>query len=121
MSLSERSDKRVMVMGGFGFIGSEVCRALVSAGYLVRVFQKESSSAARLGSLLEKIEVVRGDQSCADTVIAALKNVHTVVHLIHTTVPGSSMIRPSFDLESNVVALTGWLSRLGGTSVKRVI
>lgn len=108
-------------MGGFGFIGSEVCRALVAQGYRVRVFQKESSSPSRLGPVLKSLDVFRGDQSSGTDVIAALKDAHTVIHLIHTTVPGSSMSRPGFDLQSNVVALTGWLSRLAETSVKRVI
>ncbi len=121
MSSPEPKQKLVVVMGGFGFIGSEVCRALVSQGYLVRVFQKESSSPSRLGPVLNSVEVFRGDQCSAVDVIAALKDAHTVIHLIHTTVPGSSMSRPGFDLQSNVVALTGWLSRLGETSVKRVI
>jgi UDP-glucose 4-epimerase len=121
MSSPERNQKRIVVMGGFGFIGSEVCRKLLSAGYPVRVFQKESSSPARLEPIIKKLEVVLGDQSSPDAVIAALKDAHTVIHLIHTTVPGSSMSSPAFDLQSNVVALTGWLSRLGETSVKRVI
>jgi UDP-glucose 4-epimerase len=121
MSSPESNQKRVVVMGGFGFIGSEVCRALVSAGYPVRVFQKESSQPSRLGGIVKQMEVVRGDQCSPDSVIEALKDAHTVVHLIHTTVPGSSMSRPGFDLQSNVVALTGWLSLLGQTSVKRVI
>ena len=108
-------------MGGFGFIGSELCRALVSHGYPVRVFQKESTSSVRLGPALKELEVIRGDQSSPDAVIEALKDAHTVIHLIHTTVPGSSMSSPGFDLQSNVVALTGWLSRLRETSVKRVI
>src|SRR6478609_5644206 len=111
MSLPERNQKRVVVMGGFGFIGSEVCRVLVSAGYPVRVFQKESSSPVRLSGIVKQLQVVRGDQSSPDAVIAALKDAHTVIHLIHTTVPGSSMSSPAFDLQSNVVALTGWLSR----------
>lgn len=121
MSFPERSQKRIVVMGGFGFIGSEVCRALVAAGYPVRVFQKESSSPARLEPIAKQLDVVRGDQSSPDAVVAALKDAHTVVHLIHTTVPGSSMSSPAFDLQSNVVALTGWMSRLRETSVKRVI
>src|SRR5436190_158729 len=121
MSFPERNQKRVVVMGGFGFIGSEVCRALVAAGYPVRVFQKDSSSPARLGATAKQMDVVRVDLSSPVAVIAALKDAHTFVHLIHTTVPGSSMSSPAFDLQSNVVALTGWLSRLHETSVKRVI
>jgi UDP-glucose 4-epimerase len=121
MSSPENKQKLVVVMGGFGFIGSEVCRVLVSQGYTVRIFQKKSSSSVRIDPISNALEVFRGDQCSPSDVIAALKDAHTVIHLIHTTVPGSSMSSPGFDLQSNVVALTGWMSRLRETTVKRVI
>ncbi len=49
MDISTQSDstlarERVVVFGGLGFIGSHICRALVNAGYSVRIFDRANES-----------------------------------------------------------------------------
>ena len=68
-----------------------------------------------------RVEIVEGDIARPDDVLAALEGAETVVNLVHTTVPGSSMLDPAYDVESNVVASVRWLSRLPGTGVRRII
>jgi UDP-glucose 4-epimerase len=67
------------------------------------------------------MEVVEGDIVRPGEVLSALQEADTVFHLVHTTVPGSSMAAPSYDVESNVAASVRWLSRLGETGVRRII
>jgi UDP-glucose 4-epimerase len=85
------------------------------------VFKKVGSSTDRISDIVDLLEIVVGDQERADEVVAALKDVEVVVHLIHSTVPSSSMRNPTFDVTSNVVSTAAWLSRLSETCVKRVI
>jgi UDP-glucose 4-epimerase len=108
-----------VVLGGCGFLGSHICRELVRNGHAVRVFGKSYSE--RIGDIAGEVELVEGDIADTGDVLGALRGAETVFHLVHTTVPGSSMADPSYDVESNVAASVRWLSRLGETGVRRII
>jgi UDP-glucose 4-epimerase len=112
---------RVVVLGGCGFIGSHLCRALVARGRAVRVFDKVYAGRTLIADIEREVEVVEGDVARPEDVLAALDGADTVLNLVHTTVPGSSMLDPAYDVESNVVAAARWLSRLDRTTVRRVV
>lgn len=112
---------RVLVMGGLGFIGSHLCRALLQNGYQVRIFDKLYSSRNLIKDIEAEVEAMEGDIERHEDVLTALDGIDIVVHLIHTTVPGSSMQDPAYDVQSNVVSASKWLSSLKGTGLKRII
>ena len=116
-----QSGKRVVVLGGLGFMGSHLCRALVAGGRAVRVFDRPRASPGLLGGLGSGLEIVEGDVARAEEVVDACADADVLVHLVHTTVPGSSMEDPAYDLTSNVVTSVNWLRRLGETKVRRLI
>jgi UDP-glucose 4-epimerase len=111
---------RVVVLGGLGFMGSHLCRALLKRGVKVRVFDKLYASHALVEDIEGDLEIVEGDIARADDVLKVLADAETLVHMVHTTVPGSSMKDPAYDLSSNVIASVGWLSRLQETGVRRI-
>ncbi len=113
--------RRVAVLGGCGFMGSHLCRALIAAGRPVRIFDKVYAERKLIKDIADRVEIVEGDISRPEDVLAALEEVETVVNLVHTTVPGSSMNDPAYDVESNVVASVRWLSQLSRTKVRRLI
>src|SRR5271169_5493777 len=101
--------KQVTVLGGLGFIGRHVCQALIKNGYRVRIFNRVNPSRP---NFISDCEVVHGDMAQTSEVIKAIADADLVFHMIHTTVPGSSMVNPMFDTESNVNASIAWLQRL---------
>lgn len=111
----------VVVLGGLGFIGSHICRELVARSFRVRIFDKLYSSHALVEDIKPYIEIVEGDISRLSDVLRATRDASTVIHLIHTTVPGSSMDDPSYDITSNVVASVKWLSHLAETRIRRIL
>ena len=113
--------ERVAVFGGLGFIGSHVCRALVNAGYSVRIFDRAAESHELIKDFEPEIEIVEGDISRLDDVHKALDGVSVLINLIHTTVPGSSMKDPVYDVTSNVANAARWLGLLGETNLRKVI
>jgi len=115
------SKKNVLVLGAFGFIGSHLCRALLRAGYQVKAFGKQNSNKHLIFDISDELKVVEGDVGSCSDVLAAMDNVDVVFHAIHTTVPGSSMRDPVFDVKSNVELPLNWISRLNETSVKKII
>ena len=111
----------VLVMGGLGFIGSHLSRKLLRLGYRVRIFDKLYTSKHLISDIVRQVEVVEGDVAKSADVLQSLEKIDVAIHLIHTTVPGSSMQDPVYDVESNVVSCTRWLPYLRNTDLKRII
>lgn len=111
----------VAVLGGLGFMGSHISRALVRRGERVRIFDRLYASHALVADIESQVEIVEGDINRAGDVIEAVHDAGTVIHLVHTTVPGSSMADPAFDITSNVAASAAWLARLSETNVRRIL
>ena len=109
------------MLGGCGFIGSHVCRALVARGVPVRIFTRPGTERERVCDIEGEVEIVEGNIACPRHVLAALEGCETVIDLVHTTVPGSSMRNPVRDFKSNVVSSVRWLSRLGETDVRKLV
>ena len=90
--------RKVLVVGGSGFIGSHLCRKLLAENYLPVVFDRVAPS-------VQGIEYHRGDMSTiADLWPSLLEDVVAVYHLAWTTKPQSANNDPLFDLQSNVAA-----------------
>ena len=85
--MGEWQNRRVLVTGGTGFIGSHVVQALLAEGARVRVLAHYNGSG-HLGNLAElppreraEVEVVWGDLRDADSVRRAVKGMERVLHL----------------------------------------
>ena len=117
----KRESAPVVVLGGLGFMGSHISRALVGRGRRVRIFDRLYASHALVADLEPRVEIVEGDINRPHDVIEAVADADTVIHLVHTTVPGSSMADPAFDVTSNVAASAAWLTRLPETGVRRLL
>jgi len=111
----------IVVLGGLGFIGSHLSRALVRDGFRVRIFDKLYTSRELIRDFETSVDVMEGDMERPQDVLDALSGSKICFHLIHSTVPGSSMEDPGYDVQSNIVSSVRWLSQLRSTSVKRLI
>lgn len=111
----------IVILGGLGFMGSHISRALVERGYKVRIFDKLYVSQALIQDFKDAVEIVEGDISRTDSVLSAVSDADSVIHLVHTTVPGSSMCDPAYDVISNVAASAAWLASLTKGSVRQII
>ncbi len=80
---SDAARKRVLVIGGAGYIGSALLPRLAEHGWRVRVLDRLLYGAGPLGDLLESadVELVQADYRQLDRLVAALDGVDAVVHL----------------------------------------
>lgn len=75
-------NKKYLVTGGTGFLGSALVKRLIKEGYSVRVFDNNfRGKTERLKEVANKIEFVNADIRDADAVQKACKGIDAVCHL----------------------------------------
>ncbi|TAL21347.1 MAG: NAD-dependent epimerase/dehydratase family protein [Aquabacterium sp.] len=116
-----KPDTKVLVLGGAGFIGSNVVRALVARGIRPKVLTRPSRSQTNLRDVLERIELVHGDFMDDNVLRNALRGVHTVFHLITTTFPNMVTESSNYDLLSNLLPTIRLLEMSRALGVTRVV
>jgi UDP-glucose 4-epimerase len=73
--------EKFLVTGGAGFIGSNICRKLVSEGRFVRVVDNLlTGKKSNLAFILDKIEFVEADMGDERVARAAMKDIDVVLH-----------------------------------------
>ena len=70
---------KVLVTGGAGFIGSNLCRHLVSVGCRVTVL--DNLSAGQIEPTAPGVDLVAGDYTQTDILADCLRGIDAVVHL----------------------------------------
>lgn len=73
--------EKFLVTGGAGFIGSNICKKLVSQGYLVRVVDNLlTGKKNNLSAILDRIEFIEADMGDPRVAEAAMKGIDVVLH-----------------------------------------
>jgi len=111
----KRKGKAMILLLGYGFIGSTLYRDLIKFGYKVRVFSKYYPTKKIPSNFL------RGDLADIEKHPKLFKNIKLVVHLAHTTVPVTSMDDMDYDVRSNVLPFIKLLKTMVKTKVKKII
>src|ERR1700726_2143972 len=94
-----------IVLGGGGFIGTNLCRRLIADGHRVRAFGRQCP----FPKALEGVEWFQGDFNDAAALAAAIETFDVVYHLVNGTTPASANLDMAGDLQKNVVASLGML------------
>ena len=113
---------KVLVLGGFGFIGAHVVGLLLARGHQVRVLEWPGRRPHEF--VLPRwndVELLEGDFLDAEAVSAALQGVEVVVHLVSTVLPEQSNENPIYDIETNLVGTVRMLSLARRHRVRKVV
>ena len=74
--------KNILVTGGTGFIGSNICKSLVKQNYKLTIYDNNfREKIKRLDKIKKKIKFVRGDIRNKKKLEKSFKNIDTVIHL----------------------------------------
>ncbi|MBI4895177.1 MAG: NAD-dependent epimerase/dehydratase family protein [Candidatus Aenigmarchaeota archaeon] len=74
-------DKKILVTGGAGFIGSHICEKLVSLGSSVTILDDLSTGKEKnIASIKDKIKFIKGSVEDYRTVLNSTKKIDYVIH-----------------------------------------
>jgi UDP-glucose 4-epimerase len=111
-----------LVLGGSGFIGKNLCRALVANGATVRSFARDNPFPEDdAPDWAGQVEWVHGAFSDSELIRKSLRDVEVVFHLISTTLPATSNQNVRFDLSSNVEPTLRLLEAARDIGVRKVV
>ena len=72
---------KFLVTGGAGFIGSNICRELISQGCFVRVVDNLlTGKKSNLADVIDKIEFIQADMGDSEVAQSAMKDIDVVLH-----------------------------------------
>lgn len=96
---------KCLVIGGNGFIGKNIVLELLKSQYSVVVFDIVTNNIKEAVFEHDNIHFIEGDINNTSYLTEQLNDIDSVVWLIHTTVPATSMYDVEFDLLSNIPPL----------------
>ena len=109
---------KALVIGGNGFIGTNLVQLLVDSGHQVRVFDRYPS---RFQAPLPQVEYLSGDIGNHGEMEEAVKGMDWVFHLAYTTLPQTSNDDPVYDIRSNIADTVQLLTECVKTKVKKFV
>lgn len=109
-------DSGMLLVGGSGFFGSALAKALVNGGHKVHVLSRECEEGESDG-----IEWYAGDQEDPDAVLPLLDQCDTIVHLASTSTPGSSAITPLLEAEGNLLSIAQFIETASSRRPQRLV
>ena len=126
-SLGEWKNKRVLVTGAGGFIGSHLVEALVQQGAQVKAFVRYNSRGdpgflnMLPPELFEQLEILAGDLRDLPALTSAARDVDTILHLGALIAIPYSYRHPADVVETNVIGTLNVLLAARENGVQRVV
>lgn len=112
---------KCVLLGGGGFLGLNLGKALRADGHEVRIFDRAASILRLRSRGLHGFEWSEGDFANEKDVAQALRGCDAVFHLVSTTLPQSSNENPAYDIETNVVGTIHMLEAARRAQVAMVL
>ncbi|MER2104540.1 MAG: NAD-dependent epimerase/dehydratase family protein [Pseudomonas atacamensis] len=108
------SSLNCLVLGGSGFIGTNLCIAWRSRVRSVRAFSRQPL-------MIDGVDSFVGDFLNSQDLIAAVKGIDVVYHLVSTNTPASANASPLGDVQENVVQTLKLMEACRGAGVRRIV
>lgn len=115
-------NRKCLILGGDGFLGSHLVDDLLQRGFDVRVFGRfQENKVKNLNHVIKKIELFSGDFLNMSDLVKALNNVDYVFHFISSSNPASTINRPREEIELNVLPTINLLNICAKKKIKKFV
>lgn len=114
----KKRNKKILIIGGNGFIGSHLVEKLKKMNYQVSIFDRSKN---RFMGEIEGIEYSYGSLENIHKFKKLFSNVDVLYHLINTTVPLTADKNPEYDVRSNIMGTLKLLNIAVKAKVKRIV
>ncbi len=114
-------NKKVLVTGGAGFIGSNLVKKLVLNGNQVTVIDNYLSGYASNLTGISNVDIVEEDIRNSNAVEKSMKDVEVVFHLAASVGNKRSIDHPMLDAEINVLGTLNVLEAARKAGVKKIV
>ena len=110
-------NKRILVTGGTGYIGSHTVVELQNSGYEVIIVDNLSNSGADVVDNIEKVSGIRPifeeldclDYNGLDALFTKYKGIEAIIHFAASKAVGESVVKPLLYYRNNLVSLINLL------------
>ena len=111
---------KILITGGAGYIGANICKVLLNSGYEVRVYDDFSNG---LKSRVEKmnLEIIQSDILDRVKLIDAMDGIESVIHLAAKKSVEESVENPLKYYLNNFSGTLNVLAAMSAKNVKRII
>jgi len=112
---------KYLILGGAGFIGSNLARALVASGERPTLLARPSLSLSNIEDILDHVDIVYKDFMDDSALRQVTQGVDTVFHLISTTFPNTTTESSVYDVLSNLLPTIRLVESCLDNGVKKII
>ena len=109
-------NKKILVTGGAGYVGSHVVKALRDAGEKPVVFDNLSTGLRE--NLLPGIPFILGDTLSSETLKQAMSGVYSIIHMAGHKAAGESMTDPGKYATNNLIGTINLLNAAAEAKIK---
>ena len=110
-------DASYFVLGGGGFVGTNLCRRLAGRGAGVRAFSRHFSFPGAMAG----VDLRTGNFGDTDALAAAIEGFDIVYHLVHATPPQPANADSAGDVRNNVLPSLALFDICRKLGVKRIV
>lgn len=106
LEINKERVKKVLLIGGAGYLGSVLCRKLLASGYKVRALDNLSYGESGLKDLYQNqnFELLKGDIRNISDIMKGIKDIDAVIHLAAIVGDPACSAKPQETLEINYLA-----------------
>lgn len=112
---------KILILGGSGFIGSNLAEYLVSNGQKVVVLSRNNNNE-NLKSIIDKIKYYKGDLNNTKNIekILIKEKIDIVIHLISNIVPGTEFKRVISEMDTELISNLKLITKLAENNIKLI-